>query len=391
MRISTLLLIAACLWCWSPRPAIADQRAASEQKFRAGQKAFEIGDYAVAAQAFEESYALLPLPAIRFSLAQAFRLQYYQDKVAWRAAAAAVLYRQYVDEVKTGARVPDATQWLGELEPIVSVMTPAQRQRPSEEKRTTVVVYATAENAQVKWDGTLYPSPLTKVVAPGSYDVEVLANGYYSQIEKVVALEGALTTKEVVLRAMPARVAVPKISGLVVKVDGRPTEAPGGVALMTAGSHMVVLSRSGRKPRVLELTVARDELVDASQPLKVSTRRRWAGGLYWASGAVAVGGGVLAALALYHDDRAEALHRTSEAAGLTLSQAAAYEDHRMKRDGYRRWGLVSGGIALATVGMASLLYFNDHAEPEPSGGAIAPGVVPVIESDLIGISWAGSY
>ena len=103
---------------------------------------------------------MLPLAAIRFALAQAFRLQYYQDKVTWRAAAAAVLYRQYVDEVKTGARVPDATQWLGELEPIVSVMTPAQRQRPSEEKRTTVVVYATAADAQVKWDGTLYPSPL---------------------------------------------------------------------------------------------------------------------------------------------------------------------------------------------------------------------------------------
>ncbi|MBK9069910.1 MAG: hypothetical protein IPL79_02730 [Myxococcales bacterium] len=376
---------------WSATPALADQRAASEQKFRAGQKAFEIGDYTVAAQAFEESYALLPLPAIRFSLAQAFRLQYYQDKVAWRAAAAAMLYRQYVDEVKTGARVPDATQWLGELEPIVSVMTPAQRQRPSEEKRTTVVVYATAADAKIKWDGALYPSPLTKVVAPGSYDVEVLADGYFSQTEKVVALEGALTTKEVLLRAMPARLTVPKTSGLVVKIDGRRTETPSGVALMAAGSHVVVLSRPGRNPRVLELNVARDELVDASQPLSVSTKRRWAKGLFWTSGAVAVGGGVLAALALYHDDRADTLHRTSETVGLTLPQAAAYEDHRTKRDRFRQWGLVSGGVAVATVGIASLLYFKDHAQPEPSSSAIAPSVVPVIESDLIGISWTGSY
>lgn len=389
--ISILSALVAATVLWLAPPVVADKRGDSEQKFRAGQTAFEIGDYVTAAQAFEESYALLPLPAIRFSVAQAHRLQYYKDKMPWRAAVAAGLYRLYVEEVKTGARVPDATQWLGELEPLVAVMTPSQRARPTEEKVTKVVVYATAPGAKIKWDEQISDSPFAAVVKPGTYTAEVSAPGFFPQTLQVVALDGVLTDKEVVLRAMPARVKVPMASGLVVKVDGRRVDAQRGTVLVPEGKHVVSLSRRGRVPRLAEMTFVRDESVDLSKSLAVSSQRKWAKGLYWTSGVLAVGAGVAAAFALHHDNKADELLQGSAQDGISLEQAADYQHHRQRRDDFRMWSIVGGGAAVATAGLATLLYLSDHKQAEIPPSSAIPSVVPFVNDDLVGVSWTGRY
>src|SRR6185503_20903674 len=96
-----------------------DKKAEAEKYFRAGEALYKNGQYLGAAQAFEEAFELLPLPAIAFSTAQAYRLLYVSDKEPAYIKRAVELYRLYIQQQKEGGRVPDATASLAELEPLL--------------------------------------------------------------------------------------------------------------------------------------------------------------------------------------------------------------------------------------------------------------------------------
>ena len=119
-------LVIACLGVLAA-PAIAQDKAPNKAAvrkeakkfFRAGQQAFDAGQYVMASDAFEQAYNRLPLPAIAFSTAQAHRLQYFIDKDASRLKRAIELYRIYLTMVASGERRDDAGSNLAELEPIL--------------------------------------------------------------------------------------------------------------------------------------------------------------------------------------------------------------------------------------------------------------------------------
>ena len=110
---------AAAVLLLTAQPARADEKAEAQKRFRSGEVAFKAGDYVVAAEAFEEAYALLPLPAIAFSTAQSYRLQYFIDKQPARLRRAVELYRVYVDQTPKGGRREDAVANLAEVEPLL--------------------------------------------------------------------------------------------------------------------------------------------------------------------------------------------------------------------------------------------------------------------------------
>ena len=94
-RLGLLGALVACVLLASPAHA-QDEVARARAFFDAGKQAYEAGRYGQAIAAFGESYALAPRSATVFSLGQAFRLQYFQDRDPAKLKRAIDLYRQYL-------------------------------------------------------------------------------------------------------------------------------------------------------------------------------------------------------------------------------------------------------------------------------------------------------
>ena len=96
--------------------AHADPQAEAERYFRAGAKAYAAQNFQAAAADFDEAYKAMALPEIAFSAAQAYRRLYRVDPKPDYVRRSVELYRVYLDKVKTGGRVGDAADSLGEME-----------------------------------------------------------------------------------------------------------------------------------------------------------------------------------------------------------------------------------------------------------------------------------
>src|SRR5436305_266246 len=84
-------------------------RVKAEQYFHAGAEAFKQQRFSAAAEAFEAAYKEEHLPEIAFSTAQAYRRQYFISPKLAFAQRAVELYRVYLDAVKSGGRIGDAS------------------------------------------------------------------------------------------------------------------------------------------------------------------------------------------------------------------------------------------------------------------------------------------
>src|SRR4051794_3084418 len=88
----------------TPRAQSREDLDRAKASFQAGATAYAAGEYLAAIQALESAYALTPLPAIAFSLAQAERRQYFVAHEPPYLLRALELYRRYLDQVPTGGR-----------------------------------------------------------------------------------------------------------------------------------------------------------------------------------------------------------------------------------------------------------------------------------------------
>ena len=117
MKHLWLVLLVALVSLVGLAPARAQPREAEARVlFRAGARAYDAGKFDVAVQAFEQAYELSPKPALRFSTAQALRRQYALTPNPALLQKALTYYKQYIAEVKEGARVRDAAEGIGEIQ-----------------------------------------------------------------------------------------------------------------------------------------------------------------------------------------------------------------------------------------------------------------------------------
>src|SRR5512139_3732457 len=100
------------------REAHADDVAQAKTHFAVGARAYEERKFRVAIDAFEESYRLAPRPAILFSIAQAYKRQYYEGRTDRDLSQAIAYYRRYLKDEPNGKRAGEASAALGDLEPI---------------------------------------------------------------------------------------------------------------------------------------------------------------------------------------------------------------------------------------------------------------------------------
>ena len=385
-----------------------DQRVEAERLFRAGEQAYHAGQYEMAAQAFEASYLLLPAPQIAYSMAQAYRLQYFVDKDPRVLARAVELFRLYLDKVPRGGRREVAITHLAELEPLLTRAGGEERDpderapepAPEPDDRpllAEIMVTSPVGGAEGSIADTEGPLPLKVEVEPGRYQATVTAPGYEPGSKTVDVVAGRFFVVEVPLQPIPARVAVRATPGATVLIDGRASgETPLGRPVeVAAGNHVLSVRKRGHRLWSKPIEVERGDTLDLEVDLRRTTRRKLSYTVMGIGGAV-LGGAVFSGLqALDQNSKARALESKYDRDGLTSRELEQYEDHRRKRDtaALVTYSLL-GAAAVTAVGGFVLYWFDmpavERVQPEQPAPT-RPRITPMLAPDGMGMSLSGRF
>ncbi len=400
MKLALVILLVCSL-------ASADDRAGAEKYFAAGEAAYRQQSFGAAAEQFELAYKALPLPEIAFSAAQAYRRQYYVTPKPEFVKRAVELYRIYLDAVKTGGRVADASDGIAEMQREYERLTlrgekigEVQRDKTriavsvsiAGEQRSTLTDLASmpataGTGAKALLDGA--PIELFAPIdcKPGTHTIQVTASGYVSAQETRQVVEGSTELVEVTLAPLPAHVTVTTEEGALIELDGRALGfAPLAVQVVAAGSHTLAITHRGRVPIEKKIEVGRGEQRAFALPMAITGRRKLVPWLALTTGVLAAGTITTTIFAFHYDSQMANLDAERAATGITIEQLKTYRTDANKRDDYRDAAFALGGATVvAGLATAALYYFD-----VPTLGEHA-AVVPTGVSGTTGIAVAGRF
>ncbi|MBA3539903.1 MAG: PEGA domain-containing protein, partial [Deltaproteobacteria bacterium] len=359
--------------------------------------AYAAQNFAAAVASFEEAYKLVPLPEIAFSAAQAYRRQYRVEARPEYVKRAVELYTAYLAKVKTGGRVGDAADSLGEMQ------RELDRLQASGTKIELAVVERTRLGVTIAFVGTTDDTNTTALreigdatgeatkgiaatldgrpiepfalidVEPGDHVFRVEAEGYEPVERTRRAVKGDSALVDMPLKAKPAKVTIATEAGTRVMVDGRPAGTlPMGALELAAGKHVITLLRAGREPVARELSVTRGEIRTIRVPLVQTARRRAVPWVLGGAGVLAIGAAVTTTLAVIADGNATDLRAGIAAGDRPTSDADAYDRDVRRRDRFvaTTW-VVGGGAVLAGLIGAGLYLFD---APSAEGVSVTPAI-----------------
>jgi hypothetical protein len=385
-RGAALALVVACATLAAPSFAHAadddPQIAEARRFFDAGKQAYEGGQYALAATAFEEAFRLAPRPTVAFSMAQAYRRQFFVDRDAAKLKRALELYKQYIVDVPQGGRRDDAVQYIAELEPMLVHIEDEQRLKglgpvksiEAARDATQLMISSRTKGAFARIDAAAATEvPVIREVAPGTHRVRVEAPGYFADEVEGVAVAGRLVVVEVTLREQPARLALRAPAGAEVAVDGRPVAVlPLARPLeIVAGTHLVTISQRGRYAFTRELRLARGQELTMEASLERTRQRTASWWVLGAAGAAFLAGGVEATFAFVHQGRAQDVLDHRAGRPITQPELDLYNRERDARDRDATASAVLFGSAALIGATGALLYFIDTPRL-PAQGSILP-------------------
>jgi hypothetical protein len=373
---AVLVVLALCA-----TTAHAEDPKAAERYFRAGEKAYKAQNFAAAAQNFEEAYKAAAIPEIAFSAAQAYRRQFRVDPKPEYVRRSVELYTAYLDKVKTGGRVGDAADSLGEMTRELEKLggMSSVKMAPVAE-RTALGINAELESegqgGAMREIADLPDAASAKVIAtidgksvppyemidlePGPHAIHVEAEGYLPVDRTDRAFKGASVFVDIKLMPKPAQVTVETDRGARIRVDGRPVGTAPATFEVPAGRHVVAISRDGREPIAREIIVTRGQRLTIRESLDKTLRRRavpWVVGL---AGGFAILAATSALFASAQDSGAEAKLRAIQETGDAQDGVRqAYEDQLRRRDEAIVGTWVMGGLALGIGAVAATLYVFD--------------------------------
>lgn len=390
----------ALLTCAAP----ADPMIVEEAKalFEIGADAYEKANYSLAVDAFAQAYARAPRPAVAFSLAQAYRMQYSIDSDPGNLQRAAELYQKYVEEVKHGGRREDAARHLFNVRLLlvrehgISGAAAARLTAPMKPK-TQVAISSRIKDAKGSIDGGNYSElPFSAEVSPGTHKIRVEAPGYFPEEFEPLAVEGSLVAVPVNLRAMPGMINVRATSGAEISIDGRPVgEAPLEQKLaIEAGDHFVAITKRGTHAYTRELTLGRGQAVDLDVELDTTDQRHFAQAALVGAAALAAGGAITAGFSFAADGRAAELDDMQHEVGyLKVDEAQRLNRSLKQRDEYRLASEILFGTSVVVGVTGALLYLFDspHIDAQPRKSESEPAVVPLIGPDTVGASVNGTF
>jgi hypothetical protein len=379
--------------------AFAD-KVKAEQYFHAGAEAFKKQSFEAAAEQFELAYKELALPEIAFSAAQAYRRQYFIEPKPEYVKRAVELYHVYLDAVKHGGRVADASDGLAEMQRELDKLTaqganidsapkiatriaisPIVRgEKKTEMTELSAIPEASSTGATATLDGK--PAELyTPIgVPPGDHTVEIAAPGYFSQSAKRHVVEGSTELVELTLEPKPAHLVVTTDGD--VTIDGKPSLA---TADLPAGHHTVIIAARGHRPVLREVELRRGETTKLDVALEPTAKRRAVPWVLGGSGVLVAASVTTALIARSHDQTMQQLESQRVTTGITADQLAQYHREVNKRDAFRDAAYITGGAALATGAIAAALYLLDSPRLDERA------VVPTATSGGAGISFVGRW
>jgi hypothetical protein len=368
-------------------------RASALKYFRSGEKAYRAQSFAAAAQSFYQAFQELPLPEIAFSAAQAFRRQYRVEPRREYVERAVEMYRFYLDKVKTGGRVGDAADSLGEMERELDKLggmrtqvavadatqlgvtvnlagaTVATSMKEIEETKTaapTIPITATLDGKPVE------PDRLVDV-EPGDHVFHVEAKGFASIDKKGHAVKGRGDFVEVELQPLPAHLAIDTEGGARVSVDGRGIgKAPFAAVSLAAGHHVITIVRTGREAVSREIEVGQGETLEVKQPLVPTTQRRVVKWVAIGAGTLGVLTGISAIAAGIVDRHASNKLDELRMGSQDASVLSDYRTSKERRDRLVTGTWIAGGAAAAVGATAIILYYADT--PSAEGVRVTPYV-----------------
>lgn len=396
------MIAASLIWVWAltaaAPPAVEEARAL----FEIGADAYERANYDLAIDAFEQAYLKAPRPAVAFSLAQAYRMNYSVQNNPEYLQRAAELYTKYVGEVKSGGRREDAARHLFNVKLLLirehGIQGPSSFRPLQPKLKTQLAISTRTKEAKGSIDGgPLTELPFSREVAPGSHKIRVEAPGHYPEEVEPLAVEGSLVAVVVTLRAMPAMLDIRATHGAEVSIDGRPVgEAPLDQKLaVEAGDHFLAITKRGAHAYVRELTVARGEAVELEVELEVTDQRRLAQAAFIGTGVLAAAGLVTTTFTFIADGRAAELGETHRERGyLDEGEAKRLNQRLRERDrfGTASVALLGGATVLGATGAMLYLFDSPRIPVEPRARPSGePSVVPIVGPDTVGAAVGGTF
>jgi hypothetical protein len=349
----------------TPAPVPAHEREPADARlyFNAGARAYAAGKYSAAVRAFEEAYRIEPRPGLVFSIAQAYRRQYFLDKAKESLSLAIRNYRKYLELDPEGARRGDTAEALSELEPLASELTPAEAAAaPAQKPATQLMISSPVDDVTISLDGKAAGTlPYIAAVTPGVHHLTLTAAGYLDYERDVRVLDGSVVPLDVGLREKPARLLVIAPGGARISVDGRfRGVSPSAPLELTPGRHLVTVTANGRQAYSRELDVSRDEArkLDAMLP---ATGQRTAAWVLMGTGVAALltGGGLMVA-AVAQENRAKRVEVE------TTSDIDAYNGLVSSRNELRTAGIVASASGLAVGAIGAFLFAFDEPRIGPA-------------------------
>ena len=380
----TVLAVMALAAPASAQPAVSPssaQIAKARALFDAGGRAYDAAQYDVALQAFQQAYAVLPKDSIVFSIAQANRRLYTTTGDVGYRAEAVKLYRQYLDNVKTGGRRGDAAKALEELS-VGAVASPTDGAPPPTPTsivppKTRLYVSSSTPDVSISIDGgPPAHKSATAEVQPGPHKVAFSAKGFVDKVVEVDAVSGELVPVTFDLEEKLGALTVSSADGAAISVDGRFVgEAPLASPLALArGRHFVVAELSGHTSRSATIAVERGESASADLELDTTLQRDLSIVVFSGAGAALVVAGVFTGVALKNQGDASEILDRAQTQNLAQSDIPAYEKAKKARDRHVIVAASTGAGAglLAVVGLGMLLV--DPPDRITGGPAVdAPG------------------
>ncbi|MCB9646411.1 MAG: PEGA domain-containing protein [Deltaproteobacteria bacterium] len=353
-----------------------DDVAQAKRLFEAGGAAYAQGRYGEAIRALEAAYRFYPDPAVAFSLAQACRRGFFEDRAPARLLRALELYRVYLREAPRGGRREDAVDQIQQLEALRLRVEAPPPAAPAPTP-TELLVYSAAPGATASVDGAPpAPVPALVAVSPGAHEVRVEAPGFDPAALSAEAVEARMTPVTVPLSPRPGRVTVETAPGAELYVDGRAVgQAPLAAPLALApGPHRMDARRSGAHPAGVAVEVPQDGALTVQLPLRTTTQRKVAFGLLGAGAGLVALGATSAGLAVHFQGQADLGTPTEN---LEPEDGDAVNQALDRRDGFRAAAGALLGVGAAAALTGGLLYLLDVPEA-PVGLALGPqGVVAV--------------
>ncbi len=408
MRVGLVVSLSLVLGTVLGGVVAADDAPSAERYFRAGAKAYAAQNFAAAVANFDEAYKAMPAPEIAFSAAQAYRRLYRTDPQPQYVRRAVELYRVYLDKVKTGGRVGDAADSLGDMERELDKLEARGAKTRGgndvvERTRLGVTIsigdQRTSDAGAVREIGdgpgdqmkgvtaTIDGKPAEPFalieVTPGDHVIAVAADGYFPVEKKQRAIPGATSLVEVELVPRPARVTVKTEANAQIVVDGR--AGTSSLLELAAGKHVLAVLHGGREPFARELVVTRGQQLIVTAPLVKTGRRRAVPWVLGGAGVLALGAGVTATLSIIADGRATDLRGQIATGNAAPSTGDAFDRQVRRRDDYKTGALVLGGSALVAGAIGVALYWFD----KPPGESVR--ITPLADGSTGGVSVAGQF